>query len=305
MWYGHDIMAYINKLLNLLKDTYKVMIGNPIKTLMIIAIDFITFIVFALVAGSFQNKILDELMAINNLVSSRLSGVTEASVGKVSEALGMISMDSFNQHYNTFIFLLLLMVLCSTIIYILFQHFNWMKAHWMLKPGAMIGWKQYASRFAVVAVLWVVIFMTVMFFYIKLSLSSIVFTGVSTYGSTTTIFLAVIFFLGFYFTFVGYSIAHKHMLPALLWTHVIEGIKKIHYFLPIFLLFILKAYIVFEIMRYFFFYKNYIMVPLTVILVMPLVAWLRFGFINVMGEEIKSEKKKKTKSRNKKIKRKK
>ncbi len=299
-------MAYISKLLNLLKDSYKVMVENPLKTLMVIAIDFITFIVFSLVAGSFQSRILEELMAINNMISTRVSGVTEASIGKVSEALGALSMDSFNQHYNSFLLLLFLMVLCSAIVYILFQHFNWMKAHWMVKKDAKFTWKQYTPRFASITALWIIVFTAVMYTYIKISLSSIMFTGVSTYGNTTTIFLATIFFIGFYFSFVGYSIAHKHKLPKLLWVHVVKGIKRIHYFLPIFLLFLLKAYLIFEIIRYFFFYKAYIMVPLTVILVMPFVAWLKFGFI-MAGEEpeikVKAVVDKKANSRKRKSKR--
>ena len=77
-------MAYLTNLLHLLKNSYLKMVKHPMKTLMIIAIDFITFLVFALVAGLFQDKMMDRLMAINNLVSSRLSGVADASAASIA-----------------------------------------------------------------------------------------------------------------------------------------------------------------------------------------------------------------------------
>jgi len=131
-----------------------------------------------------------------------------------------------------------------------------------------------------------------MIFYIKLSLQSVIFTGVSTYGETTRWFILIIFLLGFYFSFTGYSIAYKHRLPQLLWTHVVEGLKKTPYVLPIFIIFLLKAYGIFELMGYLFPTSVHVMVPLTVILVMPFITWLRFSYI-LANKETKPMKEKK------------
>lgn len=277
------MMAYIRNLLNILKQSYMKMIECPLRTFMIISVDLLTFLASVLVAGAFQNRMMEHLMAINSIVSSRLSGIGDASVGKVSEALGMISVDAFTEHYNAFLLLLFLMFLCTTAIYILFQHRNWMKSIRHV-TGENSVWKNYLARFAVIAALWVGVFVAAMYGYIKMTLSSMMFTGVGAYGNATKWFIISVFLLGFYFSFIGYSIAHKHTLPRLLWTHIAVGIKKAHYIMPLFMLFMIKSYLIYRLMGHLFPVSTHIMVPMTVMLIMPWITVLRFGCITANGE---------------------
>jgi len=87
-----------------------------------------------------------------------------------------------------------------------------------------------------------------------------------------------------------------------LWKHIVIGIKKMYLLMPILLLFLIKMYIIITIVSYFFLYQVYIMVPLSIILVLPFVTWLKIGFLEVLGEKstaIAHKKRKKSRKKRK------
>lgn len=261
-----------------LTDSYKVFKDIPFIAKSAL-VDIAFFAVFAVVYTFFSLKIVDILNSVNIIISEMSSSMpADSSVPTQESMLALASQkEVFMQNFRELAILFLLLMLCTYLLWCIFQGMSWWLAH--KKAGNKMPFLGYLGRFSLLSLLWAVVFLIISFVVIKYSdiinIANIEVVNAEMLAAVLGIILAVVL----YFAFVSYSIAEKKLLSLLKMTFL-DGIKKAKYYAPIYLLMLAKMFVAVEVILLLSL-DIIATVLIGLVVVVMILMWGRMGFVLV------------------------
>ena len=271
-----------NKFMNSLLESYSFFYKNKSFMLVPFFSDIVFFVVFAFVFTLFQLRIVEHMMNLNQIISESTMALES---GQTAEALNMIAEKGvFFQEYRAMLVLMVSVLLITFVLWCLFQGFSWNFTHRVMKKKEKF--LKYLAKFSLLSFFFALILFIIIELLIKFSSGKNFLTGFLLNEAFFKLIIPILFLVFLYFALISYTTIPKNSYLQLFKRTFYLSIKKIHYFLPVFLLIAVKFFIIIK-MLYLLFYLSTALSYIAGFVLSPgLFAWSRVLLIK-MEEKVK------------------
>jgi len=253
-----------------LKESLVLIKRNPLRLAYPVLVDLIFLFIYGFLSYFIFLKIDYYMSSIFEQITQNTAVFEDAFVfgGLLSAVKNVPGTDVLLK--KAFLWILALAVL-SYILYCVFQAVSWRLSINIAKKGKI---KQYMKRFFLVNIVWAFLFavynaLAIFIGYRKEILSR--YFEVSDFS----LLLVVFGFVLIYFALISYSLIARHKAGESLKKTFVFGVKKIKYFLPMYLILFIAFLIINLIMTYSSSVGVWLYVVLGVFVLLPFFAWAR------------------------------
>ena len=283
MWWVKPIMQLKkNILIKGFADSYRAIRKNPSCIVIPFFIDlfflFVFFIAYDFFLGNIMNKVISLLM----LTGESLQGLTQANV-----ALNVLSNQ---QQMNSLIinigFWIGGLAVLTYAIYCISQGINWFIAHKMFKIKTKPA--EYVKRFFTLNFVWYLIVMIIIYFYVKAVIYTQVLRTPSNLG-TVSVFSLMLVAVICYFAFISYALIKKYGFIDSIKKSFSLATKEFSTIACMYILFILGFVLIDIILKLIFIISTTLMIIVGIILIFPVIAYMRLVIISVVEDLTKTK----------------
>ncbi|HLC46726.1 MAG TPA: hypothetical protein VJI75_03205 [Candidatus Nanoarchaeia archaeon] len=262
--------------------SYRLFWQNAVLVPWIFTIDLLFFVAFAVVYSLFAVKIVDILLAVQQMIS-QLSSSIDIDAAPESLTAVLAQKQAFSQYFTELIYLFVELAAVILVLWILFQAVSW---HLTRKAVHGVKYRtqfwQHTARFGIVTLFWFAL--VLLFTYLIISFSaSITSARLPLVKSPAVLLFSVMLTVVLYFVLVSYSFVGRHSIIQTMKNTFFYAFKRGHHFAPAYLILILKIAIVAGLAKAFNLSMAWTVIA-TVSLFILALAWARFFFIGVAHE---------------------
>jgi len=266
------------RFLKSIKESCKITLNNKALFTGICALDFLFFIIAGFASTIYQEKMLDIILDINTMMSTQLVNATD--MAGLSESFNAFPMEMFESYYTAFIKLFLGMVFVLFILFLIFHGLNWFLSNRLHRRKIMSKFMPFFGKFALVSVIFGSIKALILGVVLN-ALASKLGMQLALEPNAIFVLLLVLCLIIDYFGITAYALCNhkiKDMFKKTV-TYCFKDIKKL---LPSYVFILFLYAIVFALFYYAM--ALHMMMPLLVIVLflVPLTAWARIYYINVV-----------------------
>ncbi len=265
-----------------LTDSYKAVKEGPFYLVVPALIDLLFLFIFFIGYNFFLSSIMDRIISLLMLTGKAFQGLTQNEIS--------LNILSNQQQMNSLIinigFWIFGLVVLSYLLYCIFQGASWFIAHKIFKIKTKPV--DYIKRFFAVNFVWYVMVVIISYFYVK----AVIYTQVLRIPSNLgiiNIFSVILLIVICYFAFISYVLIKKHGFIDSIKKSFSLGIKEFPTIASMYVLFILGFIIIDFILRLLFMININLMIIVGIILIFPVIAYMRLAIISVIESLVKTK----------------
>ena len=257
--------------------------NNLKSVLMIVIIDIMFFIGFALVYSKVWEKAMIHVNYVLDIMGIDIAGLAE--VEAEAHIASLLSQQSeFLYHYRQIGYYVGMLLVSILAFWCVFHGINWIITQGIVLKEKVKA-KNFFGRFVLLSSLWWFAFLVIMWLSLKLSMYSSMEVLPFVSGYASKLLIAALLFALFCLSYSSYSLVPEHNLKRIFKALVNLWKKKYNTLLPgyLFMLVVLIG-------EYFFFMRSfmfggYAAIAFALVIFFPTIAWTRFYSIALVKEE--------------------
>jgi hypothetical protein len=246
-------------------------------------IDLLFFFFSGFVFTIYFQKIFDKLFMLSDVIKQDPYLLLEPTQENVANLINI--QNTFMQHYNDIVKLLISVTLILFFSYIVLQGINWKIAVKLIKKK--LSMPIFLFKFFIINLFWLVILAIIIYLFVNLSVINIYSLNNLLNKNFINVFFILLLIPLFYFIFISYSLLVDYKIKTLIKKTFVIGFIKRKTLLRAYS-FLLFSFVILILLLKLILTINILFIILSLILLLPLISFGRILFVyNLIGQSVK------------------